>query len=72
MIDPNKEQVDKTIRDLALRSLIGAPVGTIAMESAGIGYKKMGFWWMLRVLGLRKAISSKWADWRGAPLEETK
>lgn len=70
MNQPTKQEIDAAITDLTLRSLIGARVGAVAKESDGIGYKRMGFWWMARVFGLRKAITVKFRDWRAGAASE--
>lgn len=61
---PSKQKVDGVISQLASDSLIGKPVGSVAMVDNIIGYQKMSFWWNLRVHGVVAAIKYKLRDWR--------
>ncbi len=54
--DPDKAEVDKAIMDVALRELDQMPVGSRVMISEGIAFKKMSFWWNVRVWGLWKTL----------------
>lgn len=57
-------QVERCILDLTARSLDGKPAGSVAMVSDGCAFKKMPFWWMVRVHGWRIAFRQVYRDWK--------
>lgn len=63
-MEPKSGEVDRVIAEITAESLAGKPVGSVAMMSECIGYKKMGFWWVVKVHGIIPAIKAKIRDFK--------
>ena len=62
--EPDKKDVDAAFYEVAARTLDGQPTGASVRISQCTAFKKMGFWWVLRVHGWQKAFRQIYRDWR--------